>query len=711
MNRVASSASLLMLLFLILSVFSSNVFAWSNGGYSDDPSNPDYGTHDWIAEHALDWLPEEEKGYILDNFAAYLYGTELPDNGIAPDGIGDTLKHHIYYWSNGSLQDDASAFRAYEEYNKTVDFLEVGDFESASKTAGIMSHYIVDVAVFGHVMGAATDWGTEDHHSDYESYVNQKTSTYDAEFNTYLTFDGELDVIPAYYAALTLAHDTTFDTDGDLTCEWMDQNYNWNDPQFKDRCGESLNLAANYLADVLHTLYLEIPSVHNIDTGLHYATIQEAIDAHETVKGHTILVDAGIFRENVIVNKSISLIGESKHNTIIDGNLTGIVVKVTADNVKITDLTIQKGGQYSPSCGIYVGKFNAGNNISYNIIADNLDAFTLDHSSDNIISGNNIVNSGGICLTYSSHNNIISKNNVRGESDRAGVYIHQSSNNFILKNNITSCLTGISVADSSDNTISGNNLINNTRKGLVFAFECSGNVFCDNNVIDNEYGVDLSKVSNNLFYHNNFINNTHQTDSRNWGVNVWDDGYPSGGNYWSDYGGTDSHRDAIGDTLYIIDGYNKDNYPLMGMFSDFDATSEHHVQTICNSTISDFYFNGTAICFNVTGESGTAGFCRTCIPTTLLNDAYRVFVNGTEILPPPEPLPCSNSTHSYLYFTYTHSTQDVVIIPEFPSTLIVPLLMALTLGMTVLLKKRRSTAPLLPSACTDSNCEKSSSDS
>ena len=79
------------------------VACWSNGGYSDDPSNPDYGTHDWIAEHALDWLPEEEKRYIVDNLAAYLYGTELPDNGIAPDGIGDTAKHHIYYWSNESL--------------------------------------------------------------------------------------------------------------------------------------------------------------------------------------------------------------------------------------------------------------------------------------------------------------------------------------------------------------------------------------------------------------------------------------------------------------------------------------------------------------------------------------------------------------------------------------------------------------------------------
>jgi hypothetical protein len=50
-----------------------------------------------FAQHALDWLPTEEKQYITDNLATYLYGTELPDNNGAIDGIGDTTKHHIYF--------------------------------------------------------------------------------------------------------------------------------------------------------------------------------------------------------------------------------------------------------------------------------------------------------------------------------------------------------------------------------------------------------------------------------------------------------------------------------------------------------------------------------------------------------------------------------------------------------------------------------------
>jgi len=234
-------------------------FAWGNGGYSADPSNPDYGTHDWIAEHALDWLPTEEKQYILGNFDAYLYGTELPDNGEATDGIGDKTKHHIYYNSAQVITDDAAAARASSEYTNTLNFLKAKDYAKAAKNAGIMSHYIVDMAVFAHVMGKDTDWGAEnkENHDDYEDYVDKKTTSYDTSFNAYLSFDEVLNNVSAYDASKNLAYDTTFDVDGDLTCVWMNLNYNWSNPAFKNRAGESLNLAVNAVADVLHTLAVE----------------------------------------------------------------------------------------------------------------------------------------------------------------------------------------------------------------------------------------------------------------------------------------------------------------------------------------------------------------------------------------------------------------------------------------------------------------------
>jgi hypothetical protein len=73
-----------------------------------------------------------------------------------------------------------------------LNFLKNQDYADAAKAAGTMTHYIADVAVFGHVMGASTPWGSETHHSDYENYVNARTASYSGSFNTYLSYDGSL---------------------------------------------------------------------------------------------------------------------------------------------------------------------------------------------------------------------------------------------------------------------------------------------------------------------------------------------------------------------------------------------------------------------------------------------------------------------------------------------------------------------------------------
>jgi len=257
LKKIAVLIMVLLLSFLMLSISLFPVSGWSNGGFSADPSNPDYGTHDWIAQHALDWLPLKEKQFILNNIANYLYGTELPDNGGAPDGIGDTVKHHVYYFANGSLQDDASAVRAQAMNFSAVSFLLVEDWADAVKMLGAMTHYIADLAVFGHVMGSGTDWGSETHHSDYEDHVGDRTTSFNSEFDAYLVFDGVLENVSAYEVALRLAYDTTFDLDGDLNCTWMDENYDWSNPSFENRCGESLNLTVNLIADILHTFYVK----------------------------------------------------------------------------------------------------------------------------------------------------------------------------------------------------------------------------------------------------------------------------------------------------------------------------------------------------------------------------------------------------------------------------------------------------------------------
>jgi len=91
-----------------------------------------------------------------------------------------------------------------------------------------------------------------------------------------------------------------------------------------------------------------------------------------------------------------------------------------------------------------------------------------------------------------------------------------------------------------------------------------------NNVNDNGLGIYLDRSSNNSIHHNNF-NNTNQVLTSE-SINTWDDGYPSGGNYWSNYNGTDLYGgpgqnetggDGIGDSPYVINENNQDNYPLM----------------------------------------------------------------------------------------------------------------------------------------------------
>jgi len=231
--------------------------AWSNGGWSSDAKNPDYGTHDFIAQHGLDWVPDEMDFWIRDNLAIYLYGTELPDNrrAVLGDGIGDTQLHHIYYRANGHLQDDASAERAEESCEQVLYYLATKDYSQAAKWMGVASHYIADVAVFGHVMGKATDWGAEKHHSDYEDWVNSMTNRYNASFTLHLKFDGKLESISAYDAALNLAHDTTFDDTGKgRTAKWMDENYSPENQAFQGRVYESVNLAVNLLADVINSV-------------------------------------------------------------------------------------------------------------------------------------------------------------------------------------------------------------------------------------------------------------------------------------------------------------------------------------------------------------------------------------------------------------------------------------------------------------------------
>jgi len=371
-----------------------------------------------------------------------------------------------------------------------------------------------------------------------------------------------------------------------------------------------------------------------------FHTIQEAIN--NATSGDKVFVRVGIYHEHVIVNKSVSLVGEDKDSTIIDGNETGNVISIMASNVSIKDFTIKGSGMHLYDSGISVDH-SSGNDISHNVITNNnYDGISFHSSSSNVVSGNVITNNNydGISF-YSSSSNVVSGNVITNNYD--GISFYSSSSNVVSGNVITNNYDGISFYYSSNNLISNNTVTNN-----------------------NYYGISLALYSNNnTIYHNNFVNNIDQVWSDS--VNVWD--YSHEGNFWSYYIGQDLNGDGIGDTPYVIDVNNQDNHPLMGTFSDFTVTwkeETYHVTTVCNSTISDFRFEirpetgNKIIRFNATGNDGTVGFCRVAVPTELMNHPFIVLVDEEEIT--PTLLDVSDSTHVYLYFTYIHSSHTITII-------------------------------------------------
>ena len=251
-------------------------FGWNNGqsgnARTDLPAectDPPYSTHDWVADHALDMLPDAEKDWITPHRAMYLLGTEAPDNavilascGSPHTGYGDTGLGHSVDWNadhtawalrdDGTLQDRA-ARRAQEEYGKAVLAFQQGNESDAAFFLGAMAHYIGDVSQYGH------SGPGEDHHSDYERWASSRSEPTDTVFTPFLSESLLVRRTP-YTAAKRISKATSGGKGEIQTFAFMDANYaNRNsDPDYLASTGKALDMAVNELADVLHTFFLNV---------------------------------------------------------------------------------------------------------------------------------------------------------------------------------------------------------------------------------------------------------------------------------------------------------------------------------------------------------------------------------------------------------------------------------------------------------------------
>ncbi len=193
------------------------------------------------------------------------------------------------------------------------------------------------------------------------------------------------------------------------------------------------------------------------------------------------------------------------------------------------------------------------------------DYATIQEAIDNAVSGETISVSSG---EYHEHLGIDKSLTLLGEScnttiidgsnETKVIVVIQASHVKISGFTIRNGGGGI-LLDHSNSSVVTNSFVTKTLDGLSLLFSYNCTIGFDT-MKDNERGLFLGDSDNNTIQHNDFINNTKQASTVD-SQNSWDNG--AQGNYWSDYRGTDTDGDGIGNTPYVIDADNNDNYPLM----------------------------------------------------------------------------------------------------------------------------------------------------
>jgi parallel beta-helix repeat protein len=334
-------------------------------------------------------------------------------------------------------------------------------------------------------------------------------------------------------------------------------------------------------------------------SGCDHTSIQDAVNAADP--GDTIIVHNGLYIENVLVNKSLTIRSQngSAITTVQANNSADHVFNVTADYVNISRFNVTGATSVGMS-GIYLD--NVTNcNISNNTASGNRNGIYLNFSSNNTIA-NNTANSNeinGIVILASSNSNNLTGNTANSNGIR-GIFLWGSCNNNTLTGNTALNNTyGIYLDSASNNYLIGNTASDNTY-GIYLESPSNNNNLIGNTASNNAYGIWLWASKNN-----NLIGNTASNNA--YGINLR---FSSNNNTLT--GNTANSNTYSGIFLYNSRGNNITNNTCTynGLATGYDGISlvvySHSntlMKNICSSNGADGIYLGQSINNNVTSNT------------------------------------------------------------------------------------------------------------
>ena len=228
----------------------------------------------------------------------------------------------------------------------------------------------------------------------------------------------------------------------------------------------------------------------------------------------------------------------------------------------------------------------------------NAGTFYLIECNNVIIKNLTLTRVGFGVFFWKTNNSVIENVDVSGtEWTTVGIMLSYSNNNTVMGSTLWNGSNGIALYRSQSNTITSNTIRNHEFSGLHVTESNNNNTIYFNNILNNGYNTTDSLSTwnslNQITYNYNYNSFTNYL-----------------GNYWSDYTGSDSNGDGIGDTPYIIEASKQDYYPLMQPFENY-TTDTTPPAAVTDLSVNSVTSNSVTLNWIAPGDDENTGTATT----------------------------------------------------------------------------------------------------